>query len=167
MHCTKIWPEFEFKGQRSNVKVTDDKKNEKLLSHPHWQCIVRRAPYAVRCKWRHRAADDTTPSPTWGDGWRQCTLTAGCVRFMFGKTSLALVLDEFYSVTAIRDDTSFRHNLGCVLSLLTVTICKICWHTTISRSTCTVDCYLPGSDVRFSKLNRSVTTANHQWSQWS
>jgi len=34
--CTKISPEFEGQGQsqRSKVKVTRDKKNEKLLSHP-------------------------------------------------------------------------------------------------------------------------------------
>jgi len=33
IHCTKISPEFEGQGQRSKVKVTRDKKNEKLLSH--------------------------------------------------------------------------------------------------------------------------------------
>jgi len=41
---------------------------QKLLSHPHCQCTVRLAPYAVRCKWPHAAADDTIPSPPWGDG---------------------------------------------------------------------------------------------------
>jgi len=37
---------------RSKVKGQDHQgqKNEKLLSHPHWQCIIRRVPYAVRCK---------------------------------------------------------------------------------------------------------------------
>jgi len=43
VNCTKISPEFEFrvKGQRSRSPVT---RKEKLPSHPHWQCIVRRAP---------------------------------------------------------------------------------------------------------------------------
>jgi len=45
IHSTKISSEFDGQGQRSKVKVTRDKKrNEKLLSHPHWQCIVRRSP---------------------------------------------------------------------------------------------------------------------------
>jgi len=35
VHCTKILHEFEFGGHRSKVNVTGDKKNEKLLSHPH------------------------------------------------------------------------------------------------------------------------------------
>jgi len=41
VHCTQILPEFECQGERSRSPET---KNEKLLSHPHWQCIVRRAP---------------------------------------------------------------------------------------------------------------------------
>ena len=39
--------EFECEGQRLEAKVTRD-KNEKLLSHPHSQCIVRAAPYATK-----------------------------------------------------------------------------------------------------------------------
>jgi len=31
-------------GQWSKVKVIKDKKSEKLLSHPHSQCTVGRAP---------------------------------------------------------------------------------------------------------------------------
>jgi len=44
--------EFECEGQRSKVKATRDNINEKLLSNTHWQCILRPAPYALRCKWR-------------------------------------------------------------------------------------------------------------------
>jgi len=40
VHCTKISPEFEFVGQRLRSPGT---KNEKLSSHPHCQCIARRA----------------------------------------------------------------------------------------------------------------------------
>ena len=36
VHCTKISPEFEFWGQRSNVKVTGDKKNAKVR-HFVWE----------------------------------------------------------------------------------------------------------------------------------
>ena len=35
VRCTKISPEFEGQGQKSKVKVTRDKKNEKLLTHPN------------------------------------------------------------------------------------------------------------------------------------
>ena len=35
VYCTKVSPEFEFGDQRSTVKVTGDKKNENMLSHPH------------------------------------------------------------------------------------------------------------------------------------
>jgi len=56
VRCTKISPEVECQRQRS--KVTED-KNEKLLSHPHWQCCVRRT--------LHAAADDTIASQPGGD----------------------------------------------------------------------------------------------------
>ena len=94
--CTKIavktclvpgLDEFECQGQRSWWPET---KNEKLMSHP---LTMHCKACAVRCKWRHAAAaDDTIPSPPGVTGWRQCTLTEACVRFMFGKASLALVM---------------------------------------------------------------------------
>jgi len=59
---------------KSNVKVTRDKKNRKLLSHPHWQCIVQ-----------------------WGDSIA-CLLTADCVRFILGKTSFAVALNLLSAV---------------------------------------------------------------------
>jgi len=37
---------FECQGQRSKFKITGTEW-EKVLRHPLWQCIVRRAPYAA------------------------------------------------------------------------------------------------------------------------
>ena len=87
MQCTKISPEFDCQGQRSKIKVTGDKKNEKMLSHSHWQCMVRRRvccrPYAARSSRRvHCVAAGVT-------GWWQCTLTAACVRFCREQSSRA------------------------------------------------------------------------------
>ena len=87
----------EFQGQRWRSLGT---KTEKLLHHPQWQCIVRRK----RCKWCHPAADvqhkygyiinDSSKTQplcySWAAmGWWQCM---ACMRFMFGKTSLGLLL---------------------------------------------------------------------------
>ena len=81
--------EFKCQGQRSRSPGT---KNDKLPSHPHWQCLlVRCAPYAVRCRRQH-----TIPlHHTWG--WRGDgnMLTTACKRCMFGRTALAVVESVF------------------------------------------------------------------------
>ena len=71
----------------SNLKSQGHRgqKNEKLLSHPHWHCMVRRR---VRCIGRtlHAVAND---SVVWLPGvtrWRQCMLAAACVRFRWERS---------------------------------------------------------------------------------
>ena len=54
------------KGQRSRSPL---RKNEKLLSHPHSQCIVGRAPKLGRTQ--QAVTDDTIAWPPGGDGLRR------------------------------------------------------------------------------------------------
>jgi len=55
------------------------------------------------CKLRHPAADGTIPSPPGvrADGSARCH-AAACVRFMFGKTYLALVCLFAYLLATLR-----------------------------------------------------------------
>jgi len=53
------------KGERSRSPGTE---NEKLLSHPHGQCIVGRAPYLGRTQ--QSATGDSIAWPPGGDGLR-------------------------------------------------------------------------------------------------
>ena len=50
----------------------------------------------VRCKWCHEAADGTIPS-------LPGVISAACVQFMFGKTSLALDFSAFGSSVKVQD----------------------------------------------------------------
>ena len=68
VHCTKISPEFKGRGQKTKIKVTRDKNNEKLLSHPHWQCTVRPAPYGGT---QQAATGDTIARPLGVDRLRR------------------------------------------------------------------------------------------------
>jgi len=52
--------DFECKGQRSR---SPGQKNEKLLSYPHWQCIVRSVRLML-----HSVADNTIALQPGGDG---------------------------------------------------------------------------------------------------
>jgi len=73
---------------RSEVKVTGNKKNEKVLNHPHRQCMIRRhvhcRPYAA-----HSSINDSILWPSGVTRWRQCTLTAACMRFCLQQSSRA------------------------------------------------------------------------------
>jgi len=71
--------EFECQGQRSKVKVTRDKKK---LSTPVTSGSVQMV--CTRYKQHASAADGTIPS-------LPGVISGACVRFMFGKTSLAPV----------------------------------------------------------------------------
>ena len=81
----KISPEFVFQGHRSRTSWT---KKEKVLSHPHWQCMVRQRvccrSYAA-CSSRRLHCVATRGVTEW---W-QCTLTAACVRFCREQSSRA------------------------------------------------------------------------------
>ena len=73
------------KGQRSRSPRTKKRKTAEsspLIMHSK-ACAVGRT--------QKLAADDSIAWPPGVTEWRQCTLTAACVRFTFGKTSLALV----------------------------------------------------------------------------
>ena len=92
--------EFECQGQTSNVKVTRDKTGKTAESSPltvHYKaCAVRRTLQVTsRSSRRHNSVAVGVT------GWRQCTMTAACMRFVFGKTSLALVIVFvfYYSLT--------------------------------------------------------------------
>jgi len=77
VHCTKISPEFECQGQRSRLPGTKKNKTAEsstLTMHSTWR-RVRCRPYAARSR------DDSIVWPLGVTGWRQCTLTAACVRF--------------------------------------------------------------------------------------
>jgi len=90
--------EFEYQGQRLR---SSGRKPGKLLRHPHWQCIVRRAPYAanfVQQQTRPFRGDCRGWRGNGSPRWRE--LSADCVRCMFGKTSYALVIMILAQFTA-------------------------------------------------------------------
>ena len=62
-------------GSKVKCQGHQGQKYENLLSHPHWQCMVRREPYAVLC-----TQQQTIPlrRSLWLTGWRQYTLAAAC-----------------------------------------------------------------------------------------
>ena len=113
----------------SNVKVTGDKKNETMLSHTDWQCMVRRhvrcRPCAAhRSRWLHCVA----AQGWWGDGsarWRR--LAFGFVRsgprgcgYTGGKIcTCCLVLIRFW----------LGEKLFCIYELMIFVsfIVKCCW----------------------------------------
>ena len=71
----------------SKVRATRDKIG-KLLRHPHWQCIVRRAPY-VQITWSSSRRDHCVTAGGWRvDRSAHCRRLACC---LFNKTSLALI----------------------------------------------------------------------------
>jgi len=91
LHGSRVCPSLgRVWMSRSKVR-SPEKRNEKLLSHPHWQCIVRRVPYAVRCKWHHAAADDTIPLPLGDDGVTAVHADGDLRAAYVWWTSLALV----------------------------------------------------------------------------
>jgi len=110
MHCTKISPEFEFriKGHWS----PGAKKNQYLLSHPHWQCIVRRAPYTARSSRRYHCVE-----LGWqGDGSTRWRRLAGAV--LWGLVSAQrenqCMLSSYYCVRKTTSD--LRQGMPCQCS---------------------------------------------------
>jgi len=57
---------------RSKVNVTGTKSGKLPRSHPHWQCIARRVPYAA-----NDVPQETGPFRGHREvtGWRECTVT--------------------------------------------------------------------------------------------
>jgi len=115
-------------GQVWMSRSPGTKKRKKLLSYPHWQCIVRRAPYAA--KYGQQAGPFHSCQGV--TGWWDCTLTVACVRCMSGTFFLGFLLPV---ITGRLGGIAFTSNRFTLLYCRTMKSCSGWWWKSVNEWT--------------------------------